>query len=109
MAFVRSIGRRARARVWAGGPTSTHRPALPLAEYRALVAYIKRREGHRCLVCRRHRALDPAHIVKRSQGGADSPDNLVALCRECHDACDLHQGLTVVALGHERFTWAWER
>ena len=29
--------------------------------------------------------LDPHHILRRSQGGQDSPDNLVTLCRAHHD------------------------
>ena len=29
-------------------------------------------------------AVDIHHIIKRSQGGKDTPDNLIALCRECH-------------------------
>lgn len=29
-------------------------------------------------------AVDIHHIVKRSQGGSDEPENLIALCRKCH-------------------------
>jgi len=29
--------------------------------------------------------LDPHHILRRSQGGQDTPDNLVTLCRAHHD------------------------
>ena len=103
------IGRRARQRVRAGGPTSTHRAALPLTEYQALVRYVKAREGHRCFRCRQHRPLDPHHVVKRSQGGADDPSNLVALCRPCHAQTDwsMDRGrLIIELLGAERF-WYW--
>jgi 5-methylcytosine-specific restriction endonuclease McrA len=30
--------------------------------------------------------LDPHHILRRSQGGQDTPDNLVTLCRAHHSA-----------------------
>jgi 5-methylcytosine-specific restriction endonuclease McrA len=29
--------------------------------------------------------LDPHHILRRSQGGQDTPENLVTLCRAHHD------------------------
>lgn len=29
--------------------------------------------------------LDPHHVLRRSQGGQDTPDNLVTLCRAHHD------------------------
>jgi len=30
-------------------------------------------------------AVDIHHIDYKSQGGTDSPSNLIALCRNCHD------------------------
>lgn len=63
-----------------------------------MVAAVMVRHGHRCAVpwCRRSGPLDPQHVVKRSQGGADTagnpmagePGNLLPLCRSCHDAAD---------------------
>jgi len=29
-------------------------------------------------------AVDIHHKIKRSQGGSDEVDNLIALCRKCH-------------------------
>ena len=46
------------------------------------------RDGWRCVLENRHGCrgpLDPHHIVRRSQGGTDSPFNLVTLCRAHHD------------------------
>ena len=30
-------------------------------------------------------AVDLHHIIYKSQGGSDSIDNIIALCRKCHD------------------------
>ncbi len=37
-----------------------------------------------CEKCGKKRPLDWHHKVKRSQGGTDERENLIALCRECH-------------------------
>ena len=50
--------------------------------------------------------LDPHHVQKRSQGGADHLDNLAALCRRCHDLTDAPYAkgrLVVTPLGGQRF------
>jgi len=47
---------------------------------------IKRARG-RCSICgRKDVPLEIHHILPRSRGGTDSPDNLRALCRSCHVA-----------------------
>lgn len=38
----------------------------------------------RCEYCGK-KAVDPHHITYRSQGGNNSVDNLIALCRVCHE------------------------
>lgn len=80
----------------------THRPTLPPAEYQALVARIFARQRQRCAFCGRARQLDPHHVLKRSRGGPDHEDNIVGLCRVCHDRTDwpFAKGrLLIVALG----------
>lgn len=67
--------------------------------------------GYRCEMpwCRAAAALDLHHVVKRSQAGSDAPDNLVVLCRRCHERTDLprDQGrLEITALGNGRFHWS---
>ena len=37
-----------------------------------------------CEICSRL-ATDIHHIIYKSQGGSDNPDNLIALCRDCHN------------------------
>lgn len=89
IAFARRcrLGAAARRRVLAGGVIAKGRPSLPLAEYRALVSDLFfNRAGGRCEYCRTTRGpFDPDHVVDRGDGGADSRDNLLILCRRCHD------------------------
>ena len=78
--------------------TVAGRPSLPPTEWRALKILLFARHANRCAVpwCRRAGVLDPEHVPKRSQGGADSignpaagdPGCLLPLCRRCHDLAD---------------------
>ncbi len=53
--------------------------------------YILHRDEYKCQHCGKgQRELHVHHIVFRSNGGTDSPDNLITLCREHHEA--LHRG-----------------
>ena len=45
---------------------------------------IYRREGYRCALCDSTKYLQIHHVVKRSQGGTNSPHNLICLCADCH-------------------------
>lgn len=53
---------------------------------------VRERDSHACISCGR-RAVDVHHRILRKAGGtanpvvAFSPQSLVSLCRECHDAC----------------------
>lgn len=38
-----------------------------------------------CQYCRMAHAVDIHHIIFRSQGGKDTIDNLIGLCRACHN------------------------
>jgi len=61
--------------------------------------------GLRCI----RRAADPHHVQKRSQGGAGSFDNTIAICREHHDRTDwpYQRGRLVIRpLGEGRFECA---
>jgi 5-methylcytosine-specific restriction endonuclease McrA len=39
----------------------------------------------KCEVCS-FEAVDLHHIIYRSQGGSDGVENIIALCRDCHNA-----------------------
>ena len=54
------------------------------------------RDG-RCLVCGTFLdgdTINPHHIQTRGAGGADTPENGMALCTWCHD--DVHRGHTTI-------------
>ncbi len=47
--------------------------------------YVLCRDKHTCQLCeKRNVALDVHHVIWRSQGGGDSPENLITLCVKCH-------------------------
>ena len=56
-------------------------------------AYVLSRDNYTCQHCK-GKSKDPKlhchHIIFRSQRGTDSPENLICLCKTCHDA--LHEG-----------------
>jgi hypothetical protein len=53
--------------------------------------YVLHRDGHTCQACKgKNKILNVHHIVPRSQGGTDKPDNLITLCESCHKK--LHAG-----------------
>ena len=53
--------------------------------YRQLQVLVLRRDNFTCQKCGRHTLAPPHHIIKRSQGGSDTMDNLVTLCMDCHE------------------------
>jgi 5-methylcytosine-specific restriction endonuclease McrA len=48
------------------------------------------RDKHVCRACGSKHGLDVHHVVMRSLGGSDEPENLIALCRECHQSVHGH-------------------
>ena len=66
-----------------------------LAGWENLKAYAKYRDGYKCRVCGKSKhkdgvRLEVHHIRRKSDGGTDTPDNVVTLCDDCHKAH--HQG-----------------
>lgn len=55
----------------------------------ALRASILRRDGRKCRRCRSTAHLTVHHIMPRSDGGSDSPANLLTLCTPCHDWAEI--------------------
>lgn len=64
-------------------------------EYRTVWAWVMERAGWRCEVehdgtrCE-NRATQAHHVLRRSQGGADDPSNLLATCAVCHHHIHAH-------------------
>ncbi len=60
-------------------------------DYASFVESIRERDGWRCRYCRDTRSpLDPHHVVKRSRAPRllMDDDNVVTLCRTCHEWTD---------------------
>ncbi|MHC4397698.1 MAG: HNH endonuclease [Planctomycetota bacterium] len=70
---------------------------LPKAAYRKLCEYLQERDGH-CLICGNPNNLTPAHVIRRSHGGNDSPNNMICACvtradgaKGCHMRLDQYE------------------
>ena len=63
-----------------------------LAGWENLKAYAKWRDGYKCRVCGKSSKKDTSvrlevhHVRRRADGGSDTPDNVVTLCHDCHEA-----------------------
>lgn len=88
--MIRRLGRRGKAR---------------LARLRAVAPAIEARSNGRCENpwCRKPTKEPPHHIIHRSLGGSDDVENLVKLCRGCHDA--VHGGRLAVSGSASAVTW----
>ena len=54
-------------------------------------AFVLNRDKYACQHCKtKQGTLEVHHIIFRSNGGSDEPDNLITLCRNCHR--ELHLG-----------------
>lgn len=69
-------------------------------------AYVLTRDDHTCQYCKgksKDQRLEVHHIIFRSQNGSDEEENLLTLCKTCHDA--LHDGeITLKKNGKKRGT-----
>lgn len=68
------------ARVWS--PGERNRATIPPRVRRTVLA----RDGHRCQApgCNHTRFLEVHHVVPRSRGGSNDPENLTVFCSGCH-------------------------
>jgi len=54
-------------------------------EWKSVETKIKKRDGYTCRSCGLRVNLTVHHILPRDEGGTEIPDNLITLCRVCHD------------------------
>lgn len=57
---------------------------------------VYQRDGYVCALCGNHGPLQIHHVIRRGQGGSDSPRNLITLCDKCHAAAhgfDVYPGI----------------
>lgn len=62
--------------------------------------YVLWRDGHKCRNCggkTKDDVLEVHHLIQRKDCGSDRPDNLITLCKTCHDAC--HKGAVKLNVG----------
>ncbi len=63
----------------------------PQKDFYNTKAYVLHRDEYKCMKCKaKNVKLHVHHIVFRSQGGTNTPDNLITLCEDCHEK--LHNG-----------------
>lgn len=55
--------------------------------------YIKKRDNYKCVKCSSEEKLEVHHIIRLSDGGSNSPLNLITLCSKCHDKQPGHKHL----------------
>lgn len=65
-----------------------HRRTKALAIPPKVKAQVWDRDLHRCVLCGSPYAFPDAHYISRAQGGLGIPENVVTLCRPCHDRYD---------------------
>ena len=46
------------------------------------------RDGCQCIICGSREAMPNAHYISRARGGLGIEENIVTLCRKCHDLFD---------------------
>lgn len=66
-------------------------------QYYNVKAFVLARDNYKCQSgqkCKHSQKLHVHHIVFRSRGGTDTPENLITLCEKCHK--DLHDGKFVL-------------
>lgn len=55
-------------------------------------ARVRERDKGCCIICGSPQAMPNAHYIRRSQGGLGVEQNIVTLCRDCHNEFDNGSG-----------------
>jgi 5-methylcytosine-specific restriction endonuclease McrA len=79
---------------------------LKALDWRKVRAVVLARDKHRCRACSSSHGLDVHHVIMRSLGGSDEAQNLIALCRDCHQSVHGHVLILHGQTAHTvRFSW----
>jgi 5-methylcytosine-specific restriction endonuclease McrA len=62
--------------------------------HKRAIAIAKTREDHTCELCSKDTNLHGHHIVDRGFGGSGEPENILVVCKGCHDK--IHNGEIVI-------------
>ena len=65
-------------------------------------AIVEERDKHRCIFCG-NPGRGEAHFVNRSQGGLGIPENLLTVCRSCHNQMDNGQAIGLYRMKAEEY------
>lgn len=65
--------------------------AKALREWLKLRRSIIHRDKRKCQMCGKKSDLEVHHIKPKENGGGDNPENLITLCRACHDIAELEK------------------
>jgi hypothetical protein len=66
-------------------------------------AYALHRDGHKCQnkgCITKDKRVEAHHIIPRCDGGSDEPENLITLCKTCHDG--IRNGTTILNMKGKR-------
>ena len=72
------------------------------------------RDGERCIICGSPYAWPDSHYIRRSQGGLGIEQNIVTMCRSCHDEYDNGRERAFIALKVREYlknkykNWDWD-
>jgi len=66
---------------------------------------IMERDWNKCVVCEGRKTLEIHHIVPRSEGGGDNSENLITLCKKCHDEVELAEYRSAVLIRNHTPEW----
>lgn len=85
--------RKARRLLQSGRAKVVSRTPFVIQMHYGSSGYKQSRDQHSCQKCfgkKKENKLHVHHIIFRSNGGTHSPDNLVTLCKACHDQLHTH-------------------
>jgi len=70
--------------------TKTKTPRKTATRWRRLATRVLDRDGYQCQLCSA-RGVEAHHITMRSRGGRDTMENLITVCRLCHEDVHAHR------------------